>query len=188
MATFQQAIITLDAAGLTDVILPFLLVFVLVFAIMQKTKVLTEQRKINSLIALVIGLSVVIPHVLSPSPNDVVNIFKQALPNVSAFFVGILALFMLVGMWGVKPKWGDSAGWIVIVSLVIVGFLFMKAGGIFDSNFPPWLNWLDDSTTQTLIVFIIVFVAIVYFITSEPNKGKPLGERVKPLGQLFEKS
>ena len=56
----------LDGWGLTDVMLPFLLIFTLVFAIMQKTKILGEDKKnFNVIIALVMALLVVIPHITS---------------------------------------------------------------------------------------------------------------------------
>jgi amino acid transporter len=87
----QQGVYVLENLGVVDVILPFILVFVIVFAVLQKTKILGENKEgkpmknFNSVIALVMGLAVVIPHVMGsyPDPNmDIVNIINIALPNI----------------------------------------------------------------------------------------------------------
>ncbi|GAG35226.1 unnamed protein product, partial [marine sediment metagenome] len=58
----EEFIRVLESWGLTDVLLPFLLIFVVMFAILQKTRILGEDKKrFNMVIALVIGLMVVIP-------------------------------------------------------------------------------------------------------------------------------
>ncbi|MBI2652090.1 hypothetical protein HYX00_01375, partial [Candidatus Woesearchaeota archaeon] len=54
----------LDRWRVADVLLPFLLIFVIVFAILQKTKILGDSKKnLNVVVAIVVGLLVVIPHV-----------------------------------------------------------------------------------------------------------------------------
>ena len=66
----QSMIVRLDALGLTDVILPFMLIFVIIFAILQKTKILGESRKnLNVVIAIVVGLLVIIPHATGRFPQ-----------------------------------------------------------------------------------------------------------------------
>ena len=54
---FREAIRFLEDYGFYDVVLPFLLVFVLVFATLQKIKIFgKESRRYNAIIALVMGL------------------------------------------------------------------------------------------------------------------------------------
>ena len=60
----QDFIMLLDAWGVTDVLIPFILVFTIVFAVLQKTKILGDGKKnYNVMIALVMALAVVIPHI-----------------------------------------------------------------------------------------------------------------------------
>ena len=62
---------SLEAWGLTDVMLPFLLVFTLVFAVLEKTKVLgMEKKNLNVVVSLVMALSTIIPHITSSYPLD----------------------------------------------------------------------------------------------------------------------
>jgi len=54
-----------DAWGLTDVILPFMLIFIIFFAILEKAKVLgNEKKNLNIGVSLIVSLMVVIPHIL----------------------------------------------------------------------------------------------------------------------------
>ena len=62
--SFPGFLTSLESYGLLDALLPFLLIFTVIFAIMQKTKFLGEGKKnFNVVIALVIALIVVLPHV-----------------------------------------------------------------------------------------------------------------------------
>ena len=72
-----------ESWGLMDVILPFLLIFAVVYAALTKVKIFGEQKdRIHIIIALVIALAVVVPHVtyMYPPESDVVNIINTALP------------------------------------------------------------------------------------------------------------
>ena len=68
VSTFRNVLEFLDTLGVYDVLLPFILVFAIMFAILEKSKVLgTEtkgdvtipKRNINSLVAFVIAFFVV---------------------------------------------------------------------------------------------------------------------------------
>ena len=44
MGVFDEAIMQLQQMGVLDVLLPFLLVFTIVFAVLQKTKILGTEK------------------------------------------------------------------------------------------------------------------------------------------------
>jgi len=103
MASYQLGsfLRTMDTWGLTDVLLPFLLIFTLVFAVLQKTKILGEDKKnFNVVIALVMSLTVVIPHASGGYPlnYDPVNIINAFLPGISLVIVAVVMLFVLIGL------------------------------------------------------------------------------------------
>jgi Mn2+/Fe2+ NRAMP family transporter len=104
-----------------DLILPFLLFFTIIFAALQKTMILArrkpdktienadEVKKYNLVIALVIALLAVIPHIvfndgdltngrlggpLMGLPN-VVEIINNALPSVAVWVIAILMVLLL---------------------------------------------------------------------------------------------
>lgn len=79
-----------------EIILPFMLVFVLIFAILQKTKILGEGKKqIDALIALVMGLVVV-------SFSYATGIIISLIPFLAIGSVVILIFMLLYGMAFVK--------------------------------------------------------------------------------------
>jgi len=191
MVTLQEIVIYLQNVGVADVLLPFILVFTLVFAILEKVKVLGEKgKRYNVMVALVIGLAVVIPHVLSPSPFDAVSIMNKAFPSVSIFVVAILALFILIGLWSSKSlKWGASAkGWLTIIAFIIVAGIFTYAAGWWgQGTLPNWLNFMNDSGTIALIVIVIVFVLLIAYITGggkdeTSREEKGFSKFIKALG------
>ena len=134
---FQYFIETLEAWGIADVLLPFLLIFTIVFAILQRSEILGKDKKnFNVIIALVIGLSVVIPHVLDtyPSGLDVVDIINEALPQVSLIAVAFLMLMILAGLAGVKIVGHSISGFLVIIAIIAIVAIFGGAAGWWESG------------------------------------------------------
>lgn len=175
--------------GIADVLLPFILVFTIVYAVLNKTKILGDGRKqFNVIVALVMGLSVVIPHVVgSPILGfDPVVAINTALPQVSVIVVAILMMLVIVGVFGNEWDIGGTspAGWVVIFAFVAVALIFGSAVNLF--NMPDWLYFLEDPEIQSLIVMILVFGIIIYFVTKEEDRDKKdslteiLGRTVKP--------
>ena len=83
----------LNNLGVMDSLLPFLLIFTIVFAVLEKTKIIGEGKKqFNVIIALVISLMVVIPHVTGnyPPGQDAVQTINNALPNVSVVIIAVM--------------------------------------------------------------------------------------------------
>jgi len=151
------------------------LIFVVIFALMAKTRILGEdKKKYNLIIALVIGLLVVIPHVLDSYPpgGDVVDIMNQALPQVSLIAVAVIMLLILIGLFGGEAKWMGSSlsGWIAIVAFIIVLVIFGGAAGWWGT----W-SWFDNffgEETVAIIVMILIFAIIVWWITRGEGKEK----------------
>ena len=182
---------TLESWGLTDALLPFLLIFVIIFAILQRTKLLGEGKKnFNLVIALVIALGVVIPHLTRSYPPgaDVVEIINSALPQVSLLIVAILMLLIMLGVFlkDVNVAGTSLGGVMTIVSIIAIIYIFGTSAGWF-GRWPSWLNFMADPNTQALVILILVFGIIIHFITSEPKEKKPgegVGEFLKGLSKL----
>jgi hypothetical protein len=162
--------------GLTDVLLPFILIFTIVFAIMQKVKPLGAEKErnkpFNVIIALVMALAVIIPHVMGyyPPDADIVNIINAALPQVSIVLVAILMVLLIVGLFGGKAEWGSGlSGWIALGAFLLVVFIFGRAAGWFE-YLPTWLYWLDNPDTQAMLIVIAIFAIIIWFITKDEKK------------------
>lgn len=186
---FVQFVNQLESFGLTDALLPFLLIFTLIFAILQKVQIFGKEKKnINVIVALVIGLLVVIPHVTQSYPpgQDVVEIMNNAIPNVSVVIVAIVMVLILIGVFGTEVDIAGSslAGWVAVLSFLAVGYIFGRAAGWFTYT-PRWLQWVDDPETQALVVVLLVFGVLIYFVTKEPSDSKEDKSLNKKLKDVF---
>ncbi|MBI2669082.1 hypothetical protein HYX14_04540 [Candidatus Woesearchaeota archaeon] len=178
-----------QAYGVLDFLLPFILVFTIVFAVMQKTKILGDKKNFNVIIALVLGLLFVVPHMLGTYPlgYDPVQVMNETLPSISLVAVASIMLLLLMGIFGT----GFAAGAVPIIALLAVIFVVY----IFGASLRLWTGpyevfyWWTPETTELLIV-ILVFGLIVWFITKEPTQtgGEGMFKKVmKGLGEFFEK-
>lgn len=190
---FQEFIAILDAWGVTDVLLPFILVFTIVFATLQKTKILGDGKKnYNVMVALVMGLGVVIPHIVGRYPFnfDPVDVINASLPQVSIILVAIIMLLLIIGIFGneIDIAGTSLAGWVVVLAIIAVLLIFGSAVGWF--TMPIWLGFLLDPELQALVVMILVFGIIIWFITkddSKKDKEKGLGAWMEDFGKVLKK-
>lgn len=179
-----QGVYKLQEIGVLDVILPFLLIFTIVFAILQKTKILghdeTEAKKprknYNLVVALVMGMAVIIPHVTGsyPSPeSDIVNIINSALPNVSVVLIAVVMMLLMIGVFGGGVDFAKSklAGWAVAFAIAATIFIFGSAAYWWE--LPQWLGFMMDSDTQALVIVLLVFGLLIAFITAEDKPKDP---------------
>ena len=178
---FRGVINFFNQIGLFDVVLPFLLVFTIVFAILEKTKVLgTEdiegrhytKKNLNAIASFVIAFLVV-------ASSQLVEIITKVSANaVVVLFLSFLFL-LLVGSFykegePVFLEGGWKIGFMIIVFLSIVG-IFLDA--IKTSDGRTWLERLGDfmgsggdelAGSIILLILIIVFIA---YVVKEPSKG-----------------
>ena len=138
-------------------LLPFLLIFTIVFAVLQKTKILGEGKKnFNVMIALIIALSVIIPHLTGsyPSGYDVVDLINYIIPQVSLIAVTFVMLLILTGIFA--PRWVSKsiAGILAMISFVAVLVIF---GGALEWWESGWLYEYFGEETISLIVVILIF-------------------------------
>ena len=166
---------TLDRWGLTDVMLPFLLIFVIVFAILQKTKVLGETKKnLNSIVAIVVALLVVVPHVTGrfPSNADPVLIINDALPQVSIVLVAVIFLLILIGVFGQDSVFlgVTMPGWITLVSLVIIVLIFGGAAGWWQGDFGNTLENFFGTEGVAVFIMLVTFGLIIAWVTGDSKE------------------
>ena len=157
----------------TKFILPFLLVFFIIFAILEKTKIFGDEKKqVNALVAFIIGLI----FVSAIFPKEVVS-------NLILFLtVAIIVVFVTLLIWGFvtggEAKIGDGTKKIAAVATIIAviiavlwafGVKINAVNNVFDLLFDqPWSN-----TFWTNALFLIVMaIAIAYIMRTSTNGGK----------------
>jgi len=167
MANFVELFEIMESWGMLDVMLPFLLIFTIVFAVLQKAKIFgADSKRFNVIIALVLGMVVVIPHILGtyPEGQDAVIIINSVLPNIALVLVAIIMVLLLSGVFGYEPGGADAGIFILIIPIVV--YIFGVSAGWWQ-NF-SWFN--IDPDTLAVVLVILVFGIIIFLVTSEGGK------------------
>ncbi len=160
-----------------DILLIFLLIFVIVYAILQKTRILGEGKKnLNVVVALVVGLLVIVPSVTGrfPPNADPVKIIGDALPSVSIVLVAIIFLLILIGVFGQEQVFlGLSMpGWVAFFSLITIVIIFGGAAGWWSGYLGQNLENIFGTESIAVVIMLLAFGLIIAWITSEPKQGQ----------------
>ncbi len=174
MVDFRNLIWDLDAMGFTDVVLPFILIFAVVYAVLKKVKI-TDKDNINVIIALVIGLSFVGASVgnIYPGGMDPVSIMNQSLPTVGLILIGILMLLIVLQLFDAPlDTKGGLGNIIVIASFVVILVIFLSSGGFMvpGATVPRWLWFIYNPAFHTILYAVIFFGLVVLAVTYTGKK------------------
>ncbi len=179
----DEAIRFLERFGFFSVLLPFLLVFTVVYALLEKTKIFGTQKiddkeypkkNINAMVAFVIALLVV-------SAKSIVGALQTSLPNVVMLMIVILAVLVAVGMFWSGEKEFNMFEKLPVLSKWLIGIVILVLIGIFLSSFGALNNVLEffyrnyDRPVVTSIALLIVVAIIIWLIVREPGKKKEGG-------------
>ncbi len=186
---FNGAIGFLHNIGVYDVVLPFLLVFTIVYAILEKTAVFgmedgKTKKNLNSMAAFVIGFLVIASTSLVASMNEFVA-------NMVLLLVLSVTYLLLVGSFtkaddmqkGISLTGTEKKVFTVVMAIGIF-LIFFNAMKVEDTSCGNNLysvsskcSWLDvgfnyiinhvDSTMVGALALVIGIGAIVYFITKD---------------------
>ena len=187
-------IITLNReTQLTEIVLPFLLIFVLIYAILTKTKILGENKKnLNIMVGIIVGAITVIPHILGvfPEQTDPVNIINKALPDISIILVAMVFLLVLIGVFGQDTVMLGLTmpAWIMGTSVAIIVIVFGSAAGWWSEGVETTLEDIFGVEAVAIAVMLLVFGLIIAWITSEPKEELKGLKRIGiDLDKLFKK-
>jgi uncharacterized membrane protein YozB (DUF420 family) len=160
---FRDVLSLGEEIGAFDILLPFLLVFTLAFAVLDKSKILGKMKQLNVVVSFVIAL-------LFIRNQELVGLVNRFLPNVSIFMIIILMFLLLVGIFVGKEHsgWtGNIMGLAFFVSLIFI-IISLTSDSLGDPA-PDFLKNIDDQT-KGVILFVGVFVIIIFLVTRETKE------------------
>ena len=152
----------------TLVILPFLLVFTLVFAILQKSKLFGEgKQQIDAIISFVIAAVVI-------SFANAVNIITQ-LSVFMALALFILFVFMIIYSFAYGDTKGDPLAaqkWlkpaIGIVAIIAVVIAVLIISGYWDDVY----NFFTQGELGSNVIFVILIIAAIVAVVKGGGKSE----------------
>jgi len=175
VSTFRETILFMNKMGLYDVILPFLLVFTIVFAILEKTKILgvdnngVTKKNINAIVSFVMSFLVI-------ASTKLVSVINEAIANVVLILILVVCFMLLIGAMhtGEKefsleqfPNWLKFFMFLAFIGIVLI---FLNALG--------WLEGLlgaakgANAEWVSSLIFLVIVGIIVWLISRESSPKK----------------
>ena len=164
---------------LSEVILPFLLIFTLMFTVLQRLQLFGDKKNVSVMLALIMSLLTVIPHITGryASNYDPITIINSLVPSAAVLAIVIVLLVFLLGIFGSEFLSGGAPGWAIIAILGILVYIFGVTVNWWTSPTSGSILSLDSDTSMT-VVALLVLGAAIFFITGS--------EETKPLTKIWE--
>lgn len=179
-SSLRAAIDFLEKFGFFDVILPFLLVFSIIFGILEKTRIFgsdeidgkkVPKKNINSMVAFSIAFFVV-------ATKKIVDVIETSLPQVALILIIIVCFLMLAGSFMADKDFSFEKRkyWVMFLTGVIfiaVVLIFVNAFGWLQ----PIIDWvmLSPPVLVVPLVLVTVVVGAVFFIVGGGGKSSEGG-------------
>lgn len=126
----------------TDIILPFLLVFVVIFAVLRKSQVLGDNKFADTIVAVVVAFIFV-------GVPAAVGFTMKLLPIITVLVVIILCYYLIFGFLGIHKSSGIMIALGIIFGIAFIGTILWATG-----------VWAKISVNEGLIGSIIMLVVL----------------------------
>ena len=161
---FGNMFASLQQSGFFDYVLPFLLIFAIVFAVLSKAKIFGDNKAISAIISLAVSL-------MSLQFRLVSTFFEQIFPQLGIGLVIILLAVILLKVFSKDVDSGTSKAvdWIIFIVAAIV-FVVIVFNSLNISLFGFGGGFFYNVPWGSIIIGIVVIAAIVVIVKSTGNK------------------
>ncbi len=153
-------------AGFFSYLLPFLLIFALVFGILTKTNIFRDNKVVNGIIALAVAL-------MSLQFSFVPQFFSQIFPRLGVGLAIILGIMIIVGLFA-DEKSPVITYSLLGIAVVVIGLVIIQSAGAVGWQSGQW--WQDN--WQVILGAIILVILVVVVIGGAGPK--PHGQQPQP--------
>jgi hypothetical protein len=167
VSTITDALNLWAEMGVFSYVIPFLLIFAVVFAILQKTRLLGENKGIITIVSIAIGLLALI--------DDYVPVFFATIfPRFGIGLSVFLVLVILIGFFYQPTADGTPVtaikwiGWLTGIGVVI--WAITSWGGWVGSGYSIG-GWLSEYFWSLLILGAVIAVIIVVAKSGNGNRA-----------------
>ncbi|MEK6863837.1 MAG: hypothetical protein AABX27_00965 [Nanoarchaeota archaeon] len=164
---FSDMIKQLEQMGFYEVILPFMLVFTIMFALLQKIKLFGQDTKnINIVVAVVIAFFFVrVPAIIAT--------VNQFLPKISMIVIVLLMFLLILGVLGS----GESTGWtgwpfFIGMAGAVLGIVWAVVTSVpgISTAWPRWL--VITSQDKAILLAVGIFVLLLWIFSDKKTDWK----------------
>lgn len=152
----------MEAMGVFEYILPFLLIFAIVYAIMSFVKIFKDNKAVNVIISLAVAL-------MALQFNLVSYFFADIFPRLGVALSIILVLLILGGIF---IDWSNKGvKWFAFV-VVLVAIIAVVWGPLRNIGFLGGLNFYFLGGNITGLIAVVVVVGLIIWVVSGNTKPK----------------
>jgi len=179
MSVFRDTLLFLDGVGVYDVVLPLLLIFSIVFAILEKTRVFglekvgdkeVTRKNINAMVAFCTAFFVV-------ASSQLVATINKLIADVSLIIVTFVMFMLMIGVFSSDKALALEGQWkksFMVVALIALILIFFNALGWL---LPAWaylsMNW---NSTFVATAALLGGMALFVYAVTKPS-GSSSGEK-----------
>ncbi len=163
-------------AGVFTYLIPFLLLFALIFGIMTQVNLFKENKAIPAIISLAVSL-------MALQFSTVTNFFSEIFPRVGIGLVVLLVFMVLLGLFAPNRTWVTyiffgAAAVVLVVVLVntATATQWLSSGFLAGINWQTWLPW---------IVLLALVLVVVIGSTAKRVANKPQDISSKFMQSIF---
>ena len=182
-SAFGQMMAQWEQMGIFSYVIPFLLIFALVFGILSKINIFgkkggdgTENRTLNALIALAVSF-------MSLQFDFVSIFFAEIFPRMGVALAGVLVLLVVGGIFIDPDNKGFMVG-LMAIAMIVFGAIIISSLNAFgwrtDFFYSSW--WMANNSWIISLGILILFVVAI-IISSKPKTNTPPVNNI--LGQLL---
>ena len=158
----------LEQLGFFDYVLPFLVIFAIIFGILARVKIFEDNKAVNGIIAVSVSL-------MALQFGLVSNFFAELFPRFGIGLSIILVILVLVGLFmDPNEKW-ISYTMLGIGAIIVVAILIQSAGGLGFGSYWWYNNWPE------LIAYAVVIGLLIAVFASGGKGSSRSGPGDSPL-------
>jgi hypothetical protein len=150
---FEIMVQNLNQLGFFGFLLPFVFIFVVVYGILFKSKVLGDDLRVNAVLSIVIAFFVV-----GYGGPGIASFFVNIFGVAAAVIAGILVLLLFIGIAGIPlDQLTKNRGVLITLIAIAVVVFFVAAGATVQIS----------QTTIAIVLMIVILAAAISFITGK---------------------
>jgi phosphoglycerol transferase MdoB-like AlkP superfamily enzyme len=159
---FYSLINQWQSFGVFTVLLPLILIFAVVFAILEKINIL-NNRGVHLVISLAIGFFTV-------SNPYISSFFMPFFSNLAIGVIIVLALTILIGL-AIKPDDDQSIKWIFGITGFVVFIVILAKTGVFKYMFGDNTDIFLAQNSAWVVLFIVLAILVLGVIMGSRGEG-----------------
>ena len=152
-----------EEAGLFSYLLPFLIIFAMIFGILTKMKIFKESKAVNAIIALAVAL-------MALQFGFVTNFFSQIFPRLGVGLAVILGVLIVTGLFADPDS--NLVNYVLLgIGVITIAIVIIQSAGALGWASGQW--WQDNWQLVVGAIVVFILIAIVIGANSNPKKEPP---------------